>query len=195
MWTDRTLERDENTNRSSSQSYFTYIRVWTDRTLERDENIAVLLLAVKPVPLVWTDRTLERDENFNSWTVYNVDYAVWTDRTLERDENTIKPTEETDLLIGVNWPDFGTGWKLKGNLVSSFLLLVWTDRTLERDENISSLELLSNTLRVGVNWPDFGTGWKLKFWGKRAVRLFGCELTGLWNGMKTLYQNHLKIHR
>ncbi len=65
---------------------------------------------------------------------------------------------------GVNWPDFGTGWKL---LCQSYM----------------------SSLSRGVNWPDFGTGWKQPIKGNLLSKLrHRCELTGLWNGMKTARQ-------
>ena len=109
VWTDRTLERDENIDFIGLRS-LCFLKVWTDRTLERDENI-INLHNIPILYLVWTDRTLERDENESSSSVSELWRRVWTDRTLERDENYMVLHYLKYRLIGVNWPDFGTGWK------------------------------------------------------------------------------------
>ncbi len=154
--TDRTFERDENTN----FLILLTTNLWCELTGLLNGMKTLIFQAVDGTsgganwPDFWTgwkhlalvmldsptkvrtDRTFERDENIKALRIWSAALEVRTDRTFERDENTL----HICLVEG--------------------LYLVRTDRTFERDENKINQFLY--------------------------YRLYRCELTGLLNGMKTI---------
>ncbi len=87
--------------------------------------------------------------------------------------------------MGANWPDFWTGWKLLRSACSAILPAVRTDRTFERDENFSSKNILTSlTVRTD---RTFERDENIVIRKRQGYWYWRCELTGLLNGMKTIY--------